>query len=163
MKTPWTDKIDRSNPLPEYPRPQMVRELWQSLNGPWDYAVTKAPLRPDSYDGIITVPFSPETELSGVNRILMPDELLWYHKSVKLPDSFSGKRVLLHFDAVDQETTVWVNGREAVYHMGGYLPFEADVTDFIADGGMDIVVRVRDISDSGYHSRGKQRTKRGGI
>lgn len=163
MKTPWTDKIDRSKPLPEYPRPQMVRKPWQSLNGPWDYAITPAYRWPGSYDGTITVPFSPETELSGVRRTVKPDELLWYHRCVTLPESFLGKRVLLHFDAVDQEATVYINGTPAMSHLGGYLPFEADVTNYISDGVMDIVVQVVDISDTGFHSRGKQRTKRGGI
>ena len=163
MKTPWTDKIDRLNPLPEYPRPQLVRELWQSLNGPWDYAITPAYRWPGSYDGTITVPFSPETELSGVGRTVKPDELLWYHRRVTLPESFLGKRVLLHFDAVDQEATVYINGSPAMSHLGGYLPFEADVTNYISDGVMDIVVQVVDISDTGSRSRGKQRTKRGGI
>lgn len=163
MKTPWTDKIDRNQPLPEYPRPQMVRPLWQSLNGPWDYVITKSAEAPGRWDGSIIVPFSPETELSGVMRAVKPEEYLWYRKKLSLPESFMEKRVILHFDAVDQEATVWINGAEAMYHLGGYLPFEADVTDFITDGAMDILVRVRDISDTGSHSRGKQKTKRGGI
>ena len=163
MKTPWTDKISRENPLPEYPRPQMVREPWQSLNGRWDYAITKSENAPARYDGGIVVPFSPETELSGVMRNLRPDEYLWYHREVTVPESFAGKRVLLHFDAVDQEAVVWVNGRELVRHVGGYLPFEADITEALSNGKADILVRVIDISDTGSHSRGKQNTKRGGI
>ena len=163
MKTPWTDKIDKNNPLPEYPRPQMVRPLWQSLNGRWDYTITKTDKIPVRYDGGIIVPFSPETELSGVMRTVRPDEFLWYHREVTIPESFLGKRVLLHFDAVDQEAVVWVNGREVARHVGGYLPFEADITGNISDGRADILVRVVDISDTGSHSRGKQKTKRGGI
>ena len=112
MKTPWTDKIDKNNPLPEYPRPQMVRPLWQSLNGRWDYTITKTDKTPARYDGGIIVPFSPETELSGVMRTVRPDEFLWYHREVSIPESFLGKRVLLHFDAVDQEAVVWVNEKE---------------------------------------------------
>ena len=68
MKTPWTDKMDREHPLPEYPRPQMLRPLWQSLNGPWKYVITKSDVKPTRFDGNIIVPFSPETELSGVMR-----------------------------------------------------------------------------------------------
>ena len=107
MKTPWTDSVDREHPLPEYPRPQMVRGDWLNLNGPWEYAFSDSGLQPARFQGRILVPFSPETELSGVGRALRPDEFLWYRKHIKLPDSFSGKRVLLHFGAVDQDASVW--------------------------------------------------------
>ena len=68
MKTPWTDSLDAAHPLPEYPRPQMVRDNWLNLNGPWDYAITDSGVRPAVWDGTITVPYSPETALSGVGR-----------------------------------------------------------------------------------------------
>ena len=89
MKTPWTDKIDLSSPLPEYPRPQMRREAWQSLNGPWDYAINKRSDFPDIFDGKIIVPFSPETELSGVGRAVGKGEFLWYRRVVKLTETFA--------------------------------------------------------------------------
>ena len=163
MKTPWTDLIDRENPLPEYPRPQMVRPLWQSLNGPWDYAITKSDRAPERYDGKITVPFSPETGLSGVYRSVKPEDWLWYRRSVTLPESFAGKKLLLHFDAVDQDAVVWINGSEAMSHRGGYLPFWGDISAHVTGSEFEILVRVKDISDTGSRSRGKQRTKRGGI
>ncbi len=163
MKTPWTDSVDRLAPLPEYPRPQMVRGNWLSLNGPWEYAISSGGGFPAEYDGTITVPFSPETELSGVGRTLHKGEFLWYRREISLPECFSERHVLLHFGAVDQTADVWVNGLKVMEHVGGYLPFEGDVTRAVRDGRMEIVVRVTDESDHGYHTRGKQKSARGGI
>ena len=163
MKTPWTDSLDREHPLPEYPRPQMVRENWLNLNGPWDYAFSESGLKPVRFQGKIVVPFSPEAPLSGVGRALGPDEFLWYRKELTLPSSFAGKRVLLHFGAVDQDATLWVNDRFILTHSGGYLPFSADVTDSFADGRAEILLRVSDETDRGEKTRGKQSSHPGGI
>ena len=163
MKTPWTDQVDRNQPLPEYPRPQMARADWMNLNGPWDYAITGSSRQPVKYEGTILVPFSPEAELSGVGRGLKSGEWLWYHRQVLIPEQFSGKGLLLHFGAVDQTATVWVNGRQAGSHVGGYLPFTLDITQLVEDGVADIVVRVTDDTEKSGLTRGKQRTKRGGI
>ena len=163
MKTPWTDQVDRNQPLPEYPRPQMARADWMNLNGPWDYAITGSSRQPAKYEGTILVPFSPEAELSGVGRSLKSGEWLWYHRQVLIPEQFSGKGLLLHFGAVDQTATVWVNGRQAGSHVGGYLPFDLDITQLVEDGVADIVVRVTDDTEKSGLTRGKQRTKRGGI
>lgn len=163
MKTPWTDQVDRNLPLPEYPRPQMARADWLNLNGPWDYAITGSTRQPAEYEGTIAVPFSPEAELSGVGRSLKSGESLWYHRQVLIPAQFSGKRLLLHFGAVDQTATVWINGQQAGSHVGGYLPFTLDITDLIEDGAADIVVRVTDDTEKSGLTRGKQRSKRGGI
>ena len=163
MSTPWTEAVDRSMPLPEYPRPQMAREGWMNLNGPWEYAITSSTRFPQRFDGEILVPFSPETELSGVGRTLGKGEYLWYRRTVTLPESFDGRRLLLHFGAVDQCAVVWVNSRQAAQHVGGYLPFEAEVTDAVEDRTLTITVRVSDGTERGGHTRGKQRTRRGGI
>ncbi len=163
MNTPWTDKVDRNNPLPEYPRPQMARAGWMSLNGPWEYAINRSTRFPKAFEGEILVPFSPETELSGVGRSLKSGEYLWYRRTVAVPPAFSGKRILLHFGAVDQAAVVWVNSMQVASHVGGYLPFEADVTEAVEDGQMTITVRVTDDTDKGGHTRGKQKTRRGGI
>lgn len=163
MKSLWSDSVNRALPLPEYPRPQMRRENWLNLNGEWDYAITADENQPEKFDGKIIVPFSPETELSGVNRSLKPGEYLWYRKAVKMPDDFAGKRVLLHFGAVDQNAWVYVNTVQVAAHSGGYLPFEADITDCIKDNFALILVRVRDDGDKCEKTRGKQKTKRGGI
>ena len=163
MKTPWTDQVDRNQPLPEYPRPQLARADWMNLNGPWDYAITAGTRQPAEYEGSILVPFSPEAELSGVSRSLKSGECLWYHRQVLIPAQFGGKRLLLHFGAVDQTATVWVNDRQAGSHVGGYLPFTLDITDLIENGAADIVVRVTDDTEKSGLTRGKQRSKRGGI
>ncbi len=164
MLTRWGRALDRDRPLPEYPRPQLVREAWVNLNGVWEHSFTATPDRPASYDGPIVVPFSPEAELSGVGRQLQPDEWLWYRRRFAAPDAPPGGRVLLHFGAVDQMCTVWVNGHEVGSHTGGYLPFTLDVTGLLTRSGNELLeVRVRDLSETGVHARGKQRLDRGKI
>ena len=165
MNTPWTKNVDKGCPHGDYPRPQMVREGWVSLNGPWDYSITKTTKQPTQYDGTITVPFSPETQLSGVSLKVGPNDYLWYHRAFRLPESFEGNKVILHFGAVDQEADVWVNGFHVASHIGGYLPFEAEISESLLGGlEVEITVRVRDASDyKNFHTRGKQKLKRGGI
>ena len=166
MVTPFGEKLDRKMPLSEYPRPQLRRESWQCLNGPWEYAIRptlpEEPF-PESWDGSILVPFSPESELSGVGRTLRPAETLWYRRYFALPENWNaGKRLLLHFGAVDQEAAVFVNGQKAGEHRGGYNAFTVDATAFIQPKN-ELIVRVYDDTDASWHTRGKQRTKRGGI
>ena len=164
MLTPWGEALDRERPLPEYPRPQLARNSYLNLNGVWQYAITKAPEMPAAMQGEIVVPFSPETPLSGVGHILQPDEFLWYRRTVTLPEGFfRGGRLLLHFGAVDQCCTVWVNGQEAGSHTGGYLPFALDVTELIEGDAFTLELRVTDPTDTGSLSRGKQRLKNTGI
>ncbi|MGI6578613.1 MAG: glycoside hydrolase family 2 protein [Eubacteriales bacterium] len=162
MRTIWGEKIDIENILPEYPRPQMERDSYINLNGIWEYAITETKDFPESFEGEIIVPFSPESELSGVKRSLSPTQTLWYRRSLHLPQDFNEGRVLLHFGAVDQIATVYVNDKEVCHHVGGYTPFSSDITDYIKEENV-IVVKVRDTSDTSYHSRGKQKIKRGGI
>jgi beta-galactosidase/beta-glucuronidase len=163
--TRWGRDLDPDNPLPEYPRPQLVRaeHTWRNLNGRWQYAVATED-RPHTWDGEIVVPFSPETVLSGVGRQLQPDEWLWYRRAFTVPARRDDNRVLLHFGAVDQSCTVWVNGVQVGAHTGGYLPFTLDITDAVRpDPGQVLEVRVRDLSETGLHARGKQRLDRGTI
>lgn len=162
MKTIWGDRLDKNHVLEDYPRPQLRRDSYLNLNGAWEYAITETEFQPEKYDGEIIVPFSPETELSGVGRTLSPSQTLWYRRAVRLPEGFIRGRVLLHFGAVDQEAEVFVNGASAVSHVGGYTPFSADITSALMEENT-IVVKVRDFSDSSYYSRGKQKTDRGGI
>ena len=164
MLTPWGEALDREHPLPEYPRPQLRRNSYLNLNGIWEYAITKTAEKPAAMQGEIVVPFSPETPLSGVGHILQPDEYLWYRRSVTMPEGFfRGGRLLLHFGAVDQCCTVWVNGQEAGSHTGGYLPFALDVTELIEGDAFTLELRVTDPTDTGSLSRGKQRLKNTGI
>ena len=165
LTTEWGEALDREHPLPEYPRPQLRRESYLNLNGPWEYAITRENAEPEEYDGEIIVPFAPESELSGVGRTLKPGEYLWYRRELVLPEGFNVGRVLLHFGAVDQCARVWVNGEDACAHTGGYLGFSADITELLyAEGeANEILVRVTDDTDKSYHTRGKQKLKPGGI
>ncbi len=162
MKTIWGEHLNKTDILGEYPRPQMRRARWQSLNGAWDCAFTKSDERPAAWDGEILVPFSPESELSGVGRALQPDEFLWYRRALEIPADWDS-RVLLHFGAVDQTADVWLGDVYVGGHVGGFTAFTLDLTDALRAGGRELTVRVRDVSDTASHSRGKQKTHRGGI
>src|SRR5690606_22955601 len=149
-------------PLPEYPRPQLRRKNFTILNGWWDYAITPVGAAPAGWDGRILVPFSPETPASGVNRQLQPDETLHYRRTLEVTAQ-PGHRTILHFGAVDQSCRVLVNGVEVATHVGGYLPFGADITEALGDGtAHELAVEVRDVSDTAHHSVGKPRLGRGG-
>ena len=177
LYTRWGREADPDHVLAEYPRPLMVRESYVNLNGYWDYAFTKEFRMPEKYEGKILVPFSPESLLSGVSRQLQPDEYLWYRRCFRAPAvpvrqepgdrepdrESAGRRLLLHFGAVDQACAVYVNGRKVARHTGGYLPFEADITEAVRSGENELVVSVKDLSDTSYHARGKQKLKRGGM
>ena len=166
LYTRWGRELDPQNVLPEYPRPLLRRSSYTNLNGYWDYAFTREFKIPEKYDGQILVPFSPETVLSGVSRQLMPDEYLWYRRIFIIEGwngRKSGRRLILHFGAVDQACAVYVNGQRAARHTGGYLPFEADITQLVRDGENELIVAVKDLSDTSCHARGKQRLERGGM
>ena len=157
IRTPWFNKIDRSCPLPEYPRPQLQRKDWICLNGEYDYAITGPETKiPENFDGKILVPYSVESELSGVQKHITQDQRLWYHRKFTLTEAFACKRTLLHFGAVDWQCTVWVNGKEIGKHTGGYNPFFFDITDALCDGENELTVKVFDPTDSGHQQRGKQ-------
>lgn len=168
LLTQWGETLNKEKPWDAYPRPQMERKQWINLNGPWSYVINKDEYTiPTNFDGEIIVPFSPECALSDVDRELKPDEVLWYKRTVKFDDKGDNK-VLLHFGAVDQIATLYVNDQEVGKHEGGYWPFAFDITSFLVDGENSIVVSVRDFSDLGQHAYGdfafgKQYTKRGGI
>ena len=150
-------------PLTEYPRPAMRRDSFECLNGPWQYAFTKAAQFPTAWDGSILVPYSPEAKASGVGRTLQPGEWLHYHRTFA-PPAGQGGRVLLHFGAVDYACAVEVNGHLVGGHRGGYWPFTLDVTDAL--NGTDrntLWVAVQDPSDTGTQARGKQTLHPGGM
>lgn len=168
LMTIWGRQTDQKHFLEEYPRPQMQRNSYVNLNGTWEYAFTKqkiTDLFQIKWEGKIIVPFSSEAYLSGVNRQQQPGEYLWYRRDFPTPEDYrAGMRVLLHFGAVDQRCEVYVNQKFVVSHCGGYLPFEADITEVLhVDRINELAVCVRDDSDTSYYSRGKQMLKRGGM
>ena len=157
IKTKWAEEVSPTNAHPEYPRPQMLRPEWKSLNGLWDYAVTpKSEARPKTFDGKILVPFAIESSLSGVGKALTPDDALWYSTSFSVPSNWKGKRLILNFDAVDWKAEVFVNDIKVGSHTGGYTRFSLDVTPYVKNGSNSLVVRVEDASDNDFQPRGKQ-------
>lgn len=166
LYTRWGKNLDRDHVLEEYPRPLLMREDYQILNGWWDYAFTIDYKQPQQYEGRILVPFSPETALSGVGRQLKPDEYLWYRRNFNLPGWEREKgqnRILLHFGAVDQSCEVRINGHKVKRHTGGYLPFEVDISRYAQESANELIVTVKDLSDTSYHSKGKQKLNAGGM
>jgi hypothetical protein len=158
IMTRWAKEVARGQVQPAYPRPQMVRSEWQSLNGLWDYSVTlRSAPQPTQYHGRILVPFPIESALSGVMSNLDEKKRIWYRRSFSVPAQWARQRVLLHFGAVDFEATVLVNGRPVGTHRGGYDPFRFDITDSLRPSGTnELVVAVWDPSDAGPYARGKQ-------
>ena len=163
IMTEWGEKLDRNHPLQEYPRPQMERSGYLNLNGVWNYAITKTMDTPSAYDGEIVVPFAPECVLSGVEKVVMPDDVLHYEKTFEIPEGFIKDRVLLNFGAVDYKCEVYINGTFCGDHVGGYNPFSMDVTGKVTEGENRIIVKVTDPTDLGPQARGKQSLKHGGI
>ena len=148
-------------PLVEHPRPQFARKGVTVLNGYWDYAIRKCGAAREGYDGKILVPFSPEFAASGVSHVLLPDEVLYYRRTISL-DRVPA-HLLLHFDAVDECATVAVNGRTVGEHRGGYLPFSFDIAPFVREGENELTVTVTDPTDTKGAPRGKQTLFPGGI
>ena len=126
LKTPWTDEVDLQNPWPQYPRPQFVRESWQSLNGPWDYSITD-PEGNLVEEGVIIVPYCLESMLSNVSHGLREGEILTYRKVIRVPEAWIGKVIVLNFEAVDYETEVFIDGEPGLNspHKGGFDSFSA--------------------------------------
>lgn len=167
ITTQWSANVDPAAPLPEYPRPQLVRKNWQNLNGLWQYAILPKAQEntiPASFAGNILVPYAVESALSGVGKTVGKDSVLWYKRTVALAPAKKDQQVLLHFGAVDWRCTVYVNGQQAGAHQGGYDPFSVDMTPFLKKGKVqEIAVSVYDPSDDGPQPRGKQVKKPNGI
>ncbi|MBQ7356571.1 MAG: glycoside hydrolase family 2 [Clostridia bacterium] len=160
--TPYEANMSRDLPLSDYPRPTMVRDSYISLNGEWDFAVTTDADADFDYTEKILVPYPPESRLSGYNRAIPRDGVMHYRRSFTLDDGFIRDRVLLHIDAADCISDVYVNGNHAAHNEGGYLPFSADITDFLEDGENELCIDVSD-SLSPIYPYGKQKEKRGGM
>ena len=155
LMTRWTKQVAPGNALSEYPRPQMVRSEWQSLNGLWDFAVSKDD-SPGSYTNKILVPFPVESALSGLRWTIEADDRMWYRRTFEVPAKWRKGRVLLHFGAVDWETVVYVNGKEVGNHKGGYDAFTCDITKVLVKKNQKLVVLVRDPQNQGGQPKGKQ-------
>ncbi len=156
LMTIWGDAVTSENAWTEYPRPQLRRDGWTNLNGLWDYAVTpiRAETTPTEWGGKILVPYSLESKLGGVQRLLDATEALWYRRSFDAT-RVAGKRLLLNFEAVDYRCEAWVNGRSVGTHVGGNTPFSFDISAAIRDGANELIVRVEDATEA-YQLRGKQ-------
>lgn len=160
--TEWGRTLNPDAVWAEYPRPQFQRDQWTNLNGLWSYAVTpKGADKPAQWNGQILVPFCPEAPLSGVGRLIEPTEALWYRRS--LPGPTEGLRSILTFEAVDYETTVWINGKQIGTHRGGHTPFSFDITEALNQSSEnELLVRVDDATE-GYQLHGKQKLNNQGI
>lgn len=160
ITSPWAEKVNPASPLPDYPRPQMVRENWLNLNGLWQYVLLpkdQAQNQPASLAGNILVPYPVESALSGVGKTVGKDSVLWYKRTVDIPAKLRKQTVLLHFGAVDWQCDVYVNGKPAGSHQGGYDPFSFDITPLLKNGNQqEITVRVWDPTSDGPQPRGKQ-------
>ena len=169
LPTRWAKLVSPTNALPDYPRPQMTRARWQSLNGPWDYALTgsEATAPPAAFDGgKILVPFPYEAPLSGVGKASPVNQRLWYRRTFTVPAAWKGQRVLLHFGAVNWDSTVSVNGQSFGGHKGGFDGFDYDVTKALKPGANEIVVSAYNPMTTDVPNAqviGKQRTHSGGI
>ncbi len=165
IRTRWAEDVSPNCPLPEYPRPQLVRSQWQNLNGLWQYTIQPKDLQSDEigeFDGQILVPFAIESALSGVGHPLLPDQRLWYRRKFHIPQEWTGKTVRLHFGAVDWETNVWCNGSWLGSHRGGFDPFYFDLEGcLLPSQENEILVSVWDPSSAGRQERGKQTLKPG--
>ncbi len=165
LTTRWTRDVSSDRVLPEYPRPQLVRTgSWLNLNGVWQLGFAKegdsVPVGKDLPERIL-VPFPVESALSGVMKHA---EQLWYRRTFAVPKEWAGRRVLLHFGAVDWETVIHVNGQKVGEHRGGYDPFSFDITDALQPTAeQELIVHVKDPTDAGTQPRGKQVRKPGGI
>jgi hypothetical protein len=164
LMTRWSSKVDARMPHPEYPRPQMVRNDWLNLNGMWEFQPGSSPdeLPPfgKTLAGAILVPYPVESALSGVMQL---HDRLWYRRMLKIPAGWRGRQILLHFGAVDWEAEVFVNGKSAGVHRGGYDPFSYDITSMLSHEDDELIIRVFDPTQKGGQPRGKQNTEPRGI
>jgi len=162
--TEWASDVDPLKPWLEYPRPDLKRDNWISLNGLWDYAITPLNTMPERWQGKILVPYPVESALSGVKKRVSENENLWYKRTFEIPRTWRNKQLMLNFEACDWATTIWIDGKEAGKHLGGYDPFSIDITEFLGkESSHEMMVCVWDPTEKGTQPRGKQVSKPGGI
>jgi len=143
--------MESSVPLSEYPRPQLQRTDWMCLNGQWDYVGGNSildalnPEKPIAFEGKvdkIRVPYCPESVLSGIQR--NQEINMWYRRSFEIPSTWQNKQVIIHFDAVDHDATIFINGQKAGAHSGGYDAFSLNITPFLKKGMNSLIVAAHD-------------------
>ena len=157
IKTPWAADVTPENVHQEYPRPQMIRQTWQNLNGLWDYAITSVEEVSFTSEGKILVPFAVESSLSGVGRRITKENSLWYERTFTVSGKWKGQEILLHFGGVDWKSEVYVNGQLVGEHKGGYDPFYYNITPYLKKSGKQtLTVKVFDATDNSFQPRGKQ-------
>ncbi len=157
LLTRWGETVDPAAPWSEYPRPAMERSEWMSLNGLWDYAITTEQETPPAPQGKILVPYPVESALSGVQERVTDTMAIWYMRHFRIPAEWSGREVILNFEASDWETDVWVDGSHVLHHRGGYDPFSCNITPYLSKRKRhSLLVRVTDPTDRGRQPRGKQ-------
>jgi hypothetical protein len=158
LSTPWTDDVSPANALPEYPRPQLTRPEWRNLNGLWEFAAAAPGEQPPIGRTLaekVLVPYPIESALSGIQR---HEDRMWYRRTFTVPENWNGKRLVLHFGAVDYDAKVWVNGRQVATHRGGYDGFDVDVTNSLhRKGPQELIVWAEDLTDETFQPIGKQR------
>ena len=164
LMTKWAAQVDPKAPLPEYPRPQLVRKDWLNLNGIWEYqpgAADEATPTGQKLSSEILVPYPVESALSGV---MEHHDRLWYRRNFTVPANWRGRQIKLNFGAVDYEAQIFVNGQSVGTHTGGYEQFSYDITPFLkGNGPQELIVRVFDATDKAGEPRGKQTLNPGGI
>jgi autotransporter-associated beta strand protein len=164
LMTDWAQQVNPTNVLPEYPRPQMVRSNWMNLNGVWQFqsGATNDPVPAgQNLASVILVPFPMESALSGVMQY---SPFSWYRRQFTVPTEWSGQRILLHFDAINWRSQIYINGQSVGIHTGGYDPFTYDVTSYLTNTGpQELIVRVYSPVDSSGEPRGKQTLYPAGI
>lgn len=164
LMTDWAQQVNPTNTLPEYPRPQMVRSNWMNLNGIWQFqsGATNDPVPVgQTLASEILVPFPMESAISGIKRYYTNS---WYRRTFTVPAGWSGQNLLLHLDAVDWESEVFINGHSLGIHRGGYDAATYDITPWVTgSGAQELIVRVYDPTDAAGEPRGKQTLYPGGI
>jgi hypothetical protein len=164
LMTQWAALVDTNNPLPEYPRPQLVRTNWLNLNGIWQFqaGATNDPVPTgQTLSSQILVPYPMESAISGVMQY---HQFSWYRRTFMVPPNWNGQRIILHLDAVNWRATVFINGQNIGVHKGGYDPISYDITPYLSGSGpQELIVQVYSPVDNGGQPRGKQTLYPGGI
>jgi len=156
LRSRWADTVDQELPLPDYPRPQLVRPRWVNLNGKWDASVHSPDTEPVFADSVL-VPFPLGSTLSGFDHILQPDEVLTMRTVFENPFTDPSERLRLHFGAVDWACEVWINDVFVGSHSGGFDPFHLDITDALTnDHTQKLIIAITDPTDTGDQPLGKQ-------